>query len=84
MLRLIAQSEFLECAEPEGAFYCFPTYRFGKPSVQLAKELLEEVHVATVPGRAFGCEGYLRLSYAAQPELIGEAFRRMEDYFKMH
>ena len=84
MLKLIAQSEFLECAEPEGAFYCFPAYRFGKPSVQLAKELLEEVHVATVPGGAFGCEGYLRLSYATQTELIVEAFRRMEDYFKRH
>ncbi len=84
MLKLIAQSEFLECVEPEGAFYCFPKYRFGKTSVQLAKELLEEVHVATVPGGAFGCEGYLRLSYATQPELIVEAFRRMENYFKEH
>ena len=87
MLKLIRESEFFDCSvEPQGAFYCLPAYHFAKPSVQLAKELLQEVHVATVPGRAFGetCEGYLRFSYATETALIIEAFRRMEDYFKRH
>ncbi len=53
------------------------------PSVELAKVLLEEVHVATVPGAAFGAcgEGHLRLSYATSAELISEAFKRMGDFF---
>ena len=53
------------------------------PSVELAKVLLEEVHVATVPGAAFGAcgEGHLRLSYATSAELISEAFERMGDFF---
>jgi len=85
MLRLIQQSEFFGLSvEPQGAFYCFPSYRLEKPSVEFAKELLEEVHVATVPGAAFGeCgEGHLRLSYATSVENIVEAFERMETYFK--
>jgi len=85
MLDLIQRSDFFELkAEPQGAFYCFPAYRLTKPSVQLARELLEEVHVATVPGRAFGeCgEGHLRLSYATEPALITEAFERMEEFFR--
>jgi len=50
----------------------------------LSKTLLEEIHVATVPGAAFGeCgEGHLRLSYATSMESISEAFDRMETYFE--
>ncbi|RKX41999.1 MAG: pyridoxal phosphate-dependent aminotransferase [Thermotogae bacterium] len=85
MLELIQQSEFFDLSvEPQGAFYCFPSYRLKKPSVEFAKELLEEVHVATVPGAAFGeCgEGHLRLSYATSVENIVEAFERIESYLR--
>ena len=85
MLRLIQQSEFFDISvEPQGAFYCFPSYRLKKSSVEFAKELLEEVHVATVPGAAFGeCgEGHLRLSYATSVENIIEAFERIESYLR--
>jgi len=85
MLRLIQQSEFFDLSvEPQGAFYCFPSYRLKKSSVEFAKELLEEVHVATVPGAAFGeCgEGHLRLSYATSVENIIEAFERIESYLR--
>lgn len=79
-LRLIRESELFDCSsEPQGTFYCFPSYRLKMPSVAFAKELLEKVHVATVPGSAFGkCgEGHLRLSYAASKENIREAFGRI-------
>lgn len=84
MMRLIEQSDFfdLRCL-PQGAFYCFPSYRLNIPSLELSKALLEEVHVATVPGAAFGTcgEGHLRLSYATSPDHIVEAFERMDTFF---
>ena len=66
------------------AFYCFPNYSLDMPSLALSKALLEEVHVATVPGAAFGenGEGYLRFSYATTIENITEAFERMQMFFK--
>ena len=84
MIRLIDESEFFELkTAPQGAFYCFPSYHLDMPSVGLAKALLEEVHVATVPGVAFGAcgEGYLRLSYATDIHLISNAFERMNTFF---
>ncbi len=85
MIELIGESKFFELhSEPEGAFYCFPSYDLEKPSIEFSKELLEEVHVATVPGRAFGetGEGHLRLSYSTSMENIEEAFRRIEDHLR--
>ena len=84
MMRLIEQSDFFDLrCPPQGAFYCFPSYRLNIPSLKLSKALLEEVHVATVPGAAFGpCgEGHLRLSYATSPDHIVEAFERMDTFF---
>ncbi len=66
--------------EPEGAFYCFPDIRStGLSSEEFAQELLEEEHVACVPGDAFGPSGagYLRCSYATALEEIEEAVRRI-------
>ncbi|MBW2057119.1 MAG: pyridoxal phosphate-dependent aminotransferase [Deltaproteobacteria bacterium] len=85
MVGLIDESEFFECRRaPQGTFYCFPSYRSRRPSVELSKALLEQTHVATVPGAAFGeCgEGHVRLSYATSPDQIHEAFRRMEAFFR--
>ena len=84
MIKLINASDFFELGVmPQGAFYCFPSYHLDMPSVELAKALLEEVHVATVPGGAFGeCgEGYLRLSYATTIDAIEEAFERIKKFF---
>ena len=85
MMKLIEESEFFECeGAPQGAFYCFPSYRSDKPSVEFSKALLEEAHVATVPGAAFGeCgEGHLRLSYATSIDLIHEALERIEAFLR--
>jgi aspartate aminotransferase len=84
MVRLIDESKFFEMKRlPQGAFYCFPAYRLKRPSLELSKGFLEEAHVATVPGAAFGdCgEGHLRFSYATSINDIQEAFKRMETYF---
>jgi aspartate aminotransferase len=85
MIKLIHKSAYLDLDhEPVGAFYCFPSYRFGMGSVDLGTRLLEKYHVATVPGLAFGeCgEGFLRLSYAAEGKEIVEAMGRMEIFFQ--
>jgi aspartate/methionine/tyrosine aminotransferase len=84
MVTLIREADYLELpVVPHGAFYCFPSYRLDMGSVDLAKALLEEVHLATIPGAAFGAcgEGHLRLSYATTFDAIREGFARMGDFF---
>jgi aminotransferase len=66
--------------EPEGAFYCFPDVTStGLSSEDFAQTLLEEEHVACVPGDAFGPSGagYVRCSYATALEDIEEAVTRI-------
>ena len=75
----------LECFEPNGAFYAFPSIkRFGMTSDEFATKLLQEEKVAVVPGTAFGdCgEGYLRVSYAYSLKSLKEALGRMECFVK--
>lgn len=70
----------LRCFEPFGAFYVFPSIKeFGLTSEEFAMRLLEEEHVAVVPGTAFGpCgEGFLRISYAYSIEDLKVALGRM-------
>ncbi len=74
---------------PQGAFYLFPevSYYFGKSdgkrtinnAADLAMYLLEEGHVATVGGAAFGAPEYLRFSYATSDENLIEALRRIKE-----
>lgn len=71
----------LECFEPQGAFYVFPSIKStGLSSEVFCERLLREHKVATVPGNAFGPsgEGYIRCSYAASMENILEALKRIE------
>lgn len=73
----------LECFEPFGAFYIFPSIKeFGMTSEQFATRFLEEEKVAVVPGTAFGdCgEGFLRISYAYSLEDLKEAIGRLEKF----
>ena len=68
----------MTCILASGAFYLFPNIsRFGLPSVKFAARLLAEEKVATVPGLAFGAEGYLRLSYATSDETITRGLARL-------
>lgn len=73
----------LRCPLVEGAFYAFIDAReTGMDSVTLSEKLLEEAHVALVPGIAFGSagEGHLRLSFATGDDLLSSAVDRIGDY----
>ena len=75
----------LECFEPYGAFYTFPSIkRFGMTSDEFATKLLQEEKVAVVPGTAFGdCgEGYLRISYAYSLKSLQEALGRIDRFIR--
>jgi aminotransferase len=73
--------------EPHGAFYAFPKISAsGMSDETFAEKLLQEEHVAVVPGNAFGAggEGFVRCSYATAYEKIEEALRRMERFMARH
>ena len=73
--------------EPQGAFYAFPSVAIsGMNEDEFANRLLQEEHVAVVPGTAFGAggAGYVRCSYATAYEKIEEALRRMENFVRRH
>ncbi len=75
----------LECFEPYGAFYVFPSIKeFGMTSDEFATRLLQEEKVAVVPGTAFGdCgEGYLRISYAYSLENLKLALGRLSHFIQ--
>ena len=75
----------LECFEPHGAFYTFPSIkRFGMTSDEFATRLLYEEKVAVVPGTAFGyCgEGYVRISYAYSLKNLKEALGRIQRFIE--
>lgn len=75
----------LECFEPEGAFYVFPSVkRFGLSSEEFAEKLLYEKRLAVVPGSAFGdCgEGFVRISYSYSVNHIVEALKRIDEFVK--
>ena len=86
---LLTQIEGFKTNLPEGAFYFFPdiSYYFGKTlrgkKIQTASDLslylLEEAHVATVTGEAFGNKNCIRLSYATSEQDLREALRRIKE-----
>ena len=75
----------LDCFEPYGAFYVFPSIRkFDLSSEEFAEKLLKEEKVAVVPGNAFGAsgEGFIRISYAYSLDNLKKAMERMERFVK--
>ena len=71
----------LTCADPQGAFYVFPSIRStGMTSEEFCEALLREQKVAVVPGDAFGKsgEGHVRISYSYSVDHLIEALRRIE------
>lgn len=75
----------LEVVEPHGAFYVFPKVTIsGMDDDTFASKLLEEEHVAVIPGSAFGAggAGFVRCSYSTAYEKIEEALFRMERFMK--
>ena len=75
----------LTCFEPRGAFYAFPCIKStGMSSQDFCTKLLEQKHVAIIPGDAFGAsgEGYARISYAYSVEHLKEALRRIREFLQ--
>ena len=73
----------LDCFEPLGAFYVFPSIKkTGLDSETFCERLLNEYKIATVPGTAFGeCgEGHIRCSYATGVEKLNIALERMSEF----
>ena len=74
----------LKVIEPQGTFYCLPDFRnycpsaIARDSVELAKFILDKALVVTVPGKEFGMEGHLRLSYAGSAKEIREGIERIK------
>jgi aspartate aminotransferase len=74
----------IRVVKPEGTFYALPDFRaymrnsVAKNSVELSNFLLKKAMVVTVPGREFGMEGHLRISYAGSVKNITEGIERMK------
>ena len=65
--------------KPEGTFYVLPDFRaYSQNSVELSRFLLKKALVVTVPGKEFGMEGYLRLSFAGGIKDILEGIERIK------
>jgi aspartate aminotransferase len=68
----------VRCVRPQGTFYCLPDFRaYSASSVELANMLLQKARVVTVPGKEFGMEGHLRLSYAGTIKDVTEGVARI-------
>ncbi|MDB5055366.1 MAG: aromatic amino acid aminotransferase [Bacilli bacterium] len=75
----------LQCYEPQGAFYAFPSISStGLSSELFAQKLLTEAKVAAVPGNVFGLggEGFIRCSYATSVQQLNEALDRIGNFIK--
>ncbi len=87
MVAMLNEIDGVSCAEPEGAFYCFPNVagllgrelagRVARTSGELAANLLETIKIAVVPGEAFGAPGFFRLSYALGDADLAEGLGRL-------
>jgi aspartate aminotransferase len=89
MFELLSKIPGVTCLEPQGAFYCFPSFegvlgreiggRRPQTTLELCEVLLDVAKVAIVPGEAFGAPGYARLSFALGDDDLGEGVRRIAD-----
>lgn len=69
----------VKVTKPEGTFYCLPDFSaINKDSMALAELLLKKALVITVPGKDFGAEGHLRISYATAYEEVLDGLTRIK------
>jgi aspartate aminotransferase len=79
MLERLRAIDGVQVTKPDGTFYCFPDFSaYMKDSQKLANFLLDKVRVVTVPGKEFGFEGHLRLSYCGTMREIMEGVERIQ------
>lgn len=83
IIERVNSTEGLSCIKPEGAFYVFCRIeRAGLTSMELSERLLNEAKVAVVPGKAFGSDRHIRLSFATSMKSIKEGMDRIALWFK--
>ncbi len=90
MHEMLAAIPGVTCIEPQGAFYCFPSFegvlgrelagRTPTTTLELCELLLDEAKVAIVPGEAFGTPGYARISFALGDDAIVEGIERIAKF----
>lgn len=79
MLNELQTFSGIRFTQPDGTFYCLPDFRaYNEDSVALAEFLLKKALVVTVPGKPFGMEGHLRLSYAGSVKDAIEGVERLK------
>lgn len=79
IMRELQSFSNIDVKKPGGTFYCLPDFRYyGKDSIELSKHILDKALVVTVPGKEFGMEGFLRLSYAGSVKDITEGIERIK------
>jgi len=78
MIKRLSAFDGVKVVNPGGTFYCFPDFSaYEKDSQKLSKFLLDQVRVVTVPGREFGMEGHLRMSFCGTLKEITEGVDRI-------
>ncbi|MFH1733347.1 MAG: pyridoxal phosphate-dependent aminotransferase [bacterium] len=79
MMQELRSFEGVRVEQPAGTYYCLPDFSaYNKNSVELCKLLLEKALVVTVPGKEFGMEGHLRLSYATTIKDVKQGVERIK------
>lgn len=79
MMQELQSFNGVKITKPDGTYYCLPDFRaYSNDSVALSKMLLKRALVVTVPGKEFGMEGHLRLSYATTIKDITEGVARIK------
>lgn len=79
VIRELQKIPGVNIVKPEGAFYCLPDFSaINKDSMALADFLLKKALVVTVPGREFGVEGHLRISYAGGASEVADGVKRIQ------
>jgi aspartate aminotransferase len=79
MLNELKTCRGVKCVPPDGTFYCLADFRAYEPnSVKLSKLLLDKARVVAVPGKEFGMEGHLRLSFCGSVKDIKQGVERIK------
>jgi aspartate aminotransferase len=87
MWRRLSSLPRITCVRPQGAFYCFPNvsaYFKGdiRDAISFSSSLLEQAHVAVVPGNDSGFDTHVRLSFATSMEQIDKGLDRIAEFLK--
>ncbi len=87
VLEGLAEIPGIRCVKPGGAFYVYPNVStfFGRKGINspadVARKLLHEAHVVTVPSEAFGTQEHIRISYATSRQELDKGLERMKKFF---